>query len=75
MQRLLLLGLWGLLKPGTMMAIMRMSKVYQRICTKVYNPADFESLEADVAESMALLEMEFPPSFFYIMIHLACHLA
>jgi hypothetical protein len=41
---------------------MRMSKVYRRICTKFYNLADFESLEVDVAESMALLEMEFPPS-------------
>jgi hypothetical protein len=49
------------------MAIMRMSKVYRRICTKVYNPAEFESLQADVAESMALLEMEFPPSFFDIV--------
>jgi hypothetical protein len=38
------------------MAVMRMSKVYRRICTKVYNPAEFESLQADVAESIALLE-------------------
>jgi hypothetical protein len=53
---------------------MRMSKVYRRICTKVYNPAEFESLQADVAESMALLEMEFPPSFFDIMTHLPYHL-
>jgi hypothetical protein len=56
------------------MAVMRMSKVYRRICTKVYNPAEFESLQADVAESMALLEMEFPPSFFDIMTHLPYHL-
>jgi hypothetical protein len=75
MQQLLPLGLRGLLKPRPWMAIMRMSKVYRRICTKVYNPADFESLEVDVAESMALLEMEFPPSFFDIMTHLPYHLA
>jgi hypothetical protein len=56
------------------MAVMRMSKVYRRICTKVYNPAKFESLQADVAESMALLEMEFPLSFFDIMTHLSYHL-
>jgi hypothetical protein len=74
MQQLLPLGLRGLLKPGPRMAIMRMSKVYRRICTKVYNLADFESLEVDVAESMALLEMKFPPSFFDIMTHLPYHL-
>jgi hypothetical protein len=53
---------------------MQMCKVFRRICTKVYNPADFESLRADVAESMALLEMEFLPSFFDIMTHLTYHL-
>jgi hypothetical protein len=31
-------------------------------------------LQADVAESMALLEMEFPLSFFDIMTHLSYHL-
>jgi hypothetical protein len=31
-------------------------------------------LQADVAKSMALLEMEFPPSFFDIMTHLPYHL-
>jgi hypothetical protein len=68
------LALHGLLKPGPRTAVMRMCKVFQRICTKVYDPAEFYSLEADVAESMALLEMEFPPSFFDIMTHLPYHL-
>jgi hypothetical protein len=31
-------------------------------------------LEVDLAESMALLEMEFPPSFFNIMMHLPYHI-
>jgi hypothetical protein len=74
MQQILLLALRGLLRPGPRLAIMRMSKFFRRLCTKVYNPADFESLEADVAESMALLEMEFFPSFFDIMTHLPYHL-
>ena len=56
------------------MAVMRMSKVYRRICTKVYNPAEFELLQVDVAESMVLLEVEFPSSFFDIMTHLSYHL-
>jgi hypothetical protein len=74
MQQILPLVLQGLLRRGPRLAIMRMCKVFRRICTKVYNPADFESLRADVAESMALLEMEFPPSFFDIMTHLTYHL-
>jgi hypothetical protein len=74
MQQVLPLALRGLMKPGPCLAVMRMCKVFRRICTKVYNPAEFDSLEANVAESMALLEMEFPPSFFDIMTHLPYHL-
>ena len=74
MQQLLPLGLWGLLQPGPQMAIMRMSKVYKRICTKVYNLAKFKSLQEDVAKSMVLLEMEFPLSFFDTITHLPYHL-
>ncbi len=56
------------------MAIMRMCMVFRHLCMKVYNPANFASLEVDVAKSMALLEIEFPPSFFDIMTHLPYHL-
>jgi hypothetical protein len=73
MQQLLPLDLRGLLQLGPRMAVMRMSKVYRRICTKVYNPIEFELLQADVAESMALLEMESPPVL-DIMTHLPYHL-
>jgi hypothetical protein len=51
-----------------------MCKVFRCLCTKVYNPANFQSLKADVAKSMALLEIEFPPSFFDILTHLPYHL-
>jgi hypothetical protein len=51
-----------------------MCKVYRRICSKVYDPSQFQSLLNDVAESMALLEMEFPPSFFDVMTHLPYHI-
>jgi hypothetical protein len=74
MQQLLPLDLRDLLQPRPRMAVMRMLNVYRRICTKVYDPAEFESLQADVAESIALLEMEFPPSFFDIMTHLPYYL-
>jgi hypothetical protein len=73
-QHILPLALRGLLSPRERMAMMRMCKVFRRICTKVYDPVEFQSLEVDVAESMVLLEMAFPPSFFDIMTHLPYHL-
>jgi hypothetical protein len=74
MQQIMPLALRGLLTERARMAVMRMCKIFRRLCTKVYNPAKFDSLQADIAESMALLEMEFPPSFFDIMMHLPYHL-
>ena len=63
------------MKPRPHMAVIKICKVFRRLYTKVYNPAEFSSLETEVAERMALLEMEFPPSFFDIMTHLPYHLA
>ena len=74
MQQILPLALRGLLQPGPRLAVMRICKVFRRICNKVYNPYEFEALRVDVARSMALLEMHFPPSFFDIMTHLVYHL-
>ena len=56
------------------MMVMRLYKVFKRICTKVYNLAEFESLESNVVESLVLQKMEFPPLFFDIMTHLPYHL-
>ena len=48
--------------------------MFRRICDSVWNPLEFEALQADIAQSMALLEIHFPPSFFDIMTHLLYHL-
>jgi hypothetical protein len=53
---------------------MQISKVFCRVCTKIYDPSEFQSLQLDVARSLALLEMEFHPSFFDVMIHLPYHI-
>ena len=74
MQQIMPLALRGLLQPGPRMAVMRISKVFRRICNKVWNPSEFQALQADVARSMALLEIHFPPSFFDVMTHLLYHL-
>jgi hypothetical protein len=74
MQQILLLALRGLLGSGLQMAIMRVSKVFSRLCSKVWDPSKIHSLQNDVAISLALMEMHFPPSFFDIMMPLLYHL-
>ena len=74
MQQILPLALRGLLQLGPRIAVMRISKVFRRICNKVWNPVEFQRLRVDVARSMVLLEMHFPPSYFDIMTHLVYHL-
>ncbi len=44
MQQILPLALRGLLDPRPQMAIMKISKVFRRICNKVWNPLEIESL-------------------------------
>lgn len=56
------------------MAMMRISKVFKRICNRVWDPSKIDSLWLDVVVSLALIEMDFPPSFFDIMTHLLYHL-
>ena len=64
MQQVMLLALRGLLQRGPRTAIMRMSRVFRKICSSVWNPSDIEALQAEVARSMALLEIHFPPLIF-----------
>lgn len=48
--------------------------MFQRLCTKVVDPASKCKFMEDVAESMSSLEKEMPPSFFDSMKHLMVHL-
>ena len=74
MQTLIPLALRGLMEPNTRLAIMRACRVFRRICCKVWDPAYEENLREDVAITMCLMEMTFPPTFFDIMSHLPMHL-
>lgn len=74
MQQLLPLCIRGLLQRGPRTAIMRLSRVFRRICAKVVDPNDMPSLKEDVAVTMSMLEMHMPPSFFDVMSHLVLHL-
>ena len=74
MQTLLPMALRGLLDRTTRLAIMRVSRVFRRLCAKVWDPTQEENLKEDVAITMCLMEITFPLTFFDIMSHLPMHL-
>lgn len=73
-QYLLPLGLRGLMSDTTRVAILRCCRLFRRLCCRTWNPALSDSLRVDVAETMTLMELTFPPSFFVMMSHLPLHL-
>ena len=69
MQGLLPLALRGLMQPIPRLAIMRICRVFRRICCKIWDPSQIDSLRRDVAVTSCLLEIVFPRSFFDVMTH------
>lgn len=73
MQQFLPLALKRHLALGLRMAVMKVSKIFKKICNTLWNPFEIDSFRIDVAISLALVEMHFQPSFFDIMTHLLYH--
>ena len=74
MQTLLPLALRGLMDVNTRMAIMRVCRIFRRLCCKVWDPAQEDNLREDVAITMCLMEINFPLTFFDVMSHHPVHL-
>ena len=74
MQQVLLLCLRSLMARGPRMALMKLSRVFRKICSKIVDSTAAETLKEDVAVALCLLEKEFPPAFFDPMTHLLVHL-
>jgi hypothetical protein len=55
-------------------AVILLSRVFRKLCAKTVNGAEKEQLLYDAAETMCLIEKEFPLAFFNIMLHLLNHL-
>lgn len=55
-------------------AVIRLSRVFRKLCAKTVNGEEKDQMLADCAETMCMLEKEMPPSFFDIMSHLPYHL-
>jgi hypothetical protein len=54
--------------------VIHISNFFKKLCSLVIRRSEMDSLEADIAETLSLLEAIFPPSFFDIMVHLMVHL-
>ncbi|KAL3698153.1 hypothetical protein R1sor_012229 [Riccia sorocarpa] len=74
MHQILPFCLRGLMSPDVSMTIMRLCRIFRRLCVKTWDPNEYSSLCEDVAVTLSLLEIHFPPSFFDVMTHLTVHL-
>ena len=54
--------------------IVRISRIFKKICSKTVDMAERETLFEECAETLCLMERLFPPSFFDVMVHLTIHL-
>jgi hypothetical protein len=67
------LALRGLMDPHVQLALMRLSRIFRKICVKVWDPTELPTLQEDVATTLSLLEWELPGAFFDVMTHLCLH--
>ena len=74
LQHLLPLAVRNILPEIVSAGVIRVSNFFKKICSPVIRISDMEDLEADIAETLSLLETIFLPSFFDIMVHLMVHL-
>jgi hypothetical protein len=74
LQHILLACVRHLLRPGPREAIIRLGQLFQRLTTKVVDPIEIPSLKLFTAETLSLLEKNFPEAFFDSMVHLVMHL-
>jgi hypothetical protein len=55
-------------------SILQICKIFQLICTKVYDPSTYHVLKVRIITTLYLLEKVFPPRLFDLMTHLVVHL-
>lgn len=74
MQQVLPLCLRNVGSPNVIGAIMRVSRLFRKICAKVIDSEKKMQMIDEVAETICTLEKELPPSIFVVMMHLLIHL-
>jgi hypothetical protein len=74
LQHLLPLAVRKILPEIVSAGVIRISNFFKKLCSPVIQRSDMDILEANIAETLSLLEVIFPPSFFNMMVHLMVHL-
>ena len=64
----------NLLDESVRVAIIKLSRVFQRLCAKEVKRGDKEGTMLDVVMATCVMEKEFPPTFMNVMTHLPVHL-
>jgi hypothetical protein len=71
--QILPLALRDCLDEEVRQAIIKVSRVFQRLCAREIKIADQDQDFTDAVESLCLMEKSFPPTFMDVMSHLIIH--
>lgn len=74
LQHLLPIAVQNILPERVSAALIRVSNFFKKIYSPTIRISDMQKLEAEIAETLSVLETIFLPSFFDIMVHLMVHL-
>jgi len=74
LQQVLPLCLRNIGNKNVIGAIMRVSRLFRKLCAKVVDSRQKIQMSEEVAETVCALEKEFPPSIFVVMMHLPVYL-
>ena len=75
MQQLMPIALRKTLPKSVRYPLIRLSRYFRQLCSKVICPQDVVRLESEIAVILCDLEKCFPPTFFDVIVHLTIHLA
>ncbi|XP_027166667.1 uncharacterized protein LOC113766700 [Coffea eugenioides] len=75
MRQLMPIALRKTLPKSVRYPLIRLSRYFRQLCSKVICPQDVVRLESEIAVILCDLEKFFPPTFFNVMVHLVVHLA
>ena len=73
-QQILPLTLRGLLNKNMRSIITRLSLFFSALCNKVVDTCNLSLLQEELVKTLYLMEKNYPPLFFDIMVHLTVHL-
>jgi len=74
LQRILAIGLRGLVHKDIYVAVVELGKFFQELCSRKLKVDRLKRLKAEIPVILCKLEKIFPPAFFDVMVHLAVHL-